>query len=27
MLNNRGRKRVMDLASDYASTGEGVLPI
>jgi asparagine synthetase B (glutamine-hydrolysing) len=27
MLNNRGRKRVMDLASDYASTGSGTLPL
>lgn len=27
MLNNRGRKRVMDLASDYASTGQGILPL
>jgi len=27
MLNNRGRKRVMDLASDYASTGSGILPL
>ena len=27
MLNNRGRKRVMDLASDYASTGQAILPL
>ncbi len=27
MLNNRKRKRVMDLASDYASTGSGTLPL
>jgi len=27
MLNNRGRKRVMDLASDYASTGQATLPL
>lgn len=27
MLNNRGRKRVMDLASDYASSGQGTLPL
>ena len=27
MLNNRSRKRVMDLASDYASTGSGTLPL
>ena len=27
MLNNRKRKRVMDLASDYASTGSSTLPL
>jgi len=27
MLNNRKRKRVMDLASDYASTGQTILPL
>jgi len=27
MLNNRGRKRIMDLASDYASQGQATLPL
>ena len=27
MLNNRGRKRIMDLASDYASSGQATLPL